>query len=142
MHFFQASTSAEQLLFRKKNIFRSGYFLSAVTFSEMLVMRNQLIEFISGKTSLTIIYSFSYTMSWLDIEIPQFCINLNTGCVKYVTFQKVIGIFKQALASKRIPQHFWFKRCCCNNMLKIDVAVTKFCQICLKLCMYQPISMW
>ena len=86
MHFFQASTSAEQLLFRKKKIFRSGYFLSAVTFSEMLVMRNQLIEFISGKTSLTIIHSFSYTMSWLDIEIPQFCINLNTGCVKYVTF--------------------------------------------------------
>ena len=131
MHFFEASTSPEQLLFQKKKFFRTWYFFSAVNFSEMLVMRNQIYSiFIRRGFLLTIIHSLQYTMSWLEIEIPQFCIvesskqciNFNTGCVKNVTIQKFVsnfGIFKQALESKRIPQHLWFKRCCCNNMLKI-----------------------
>ena len=131
MHFFEASTSPEQLLFQKKKFFRGWYFFSAVNFSEMLVMRNQIYSiFIRRGFLLTIIHSLQYTMSWLEIEIPQFyivesrkqCINFNTGCVKNVTIQKVVsnfGIFKQALESKQIPQHLWFKRCCCNNILKI-----------------------
>ena len=94
MHFFEASTSPEQLLFQKKKFFRGWYFFSAVNFSEMLVMRNQIYSiFIWRGFLLTIIHSLQYTMSWLKIEIPQFsivesskqCINFNTGCVKNVT---------------------------------------------------------
>ena len=59
-------------------------------------------------------------MVWFDFEIPQFFfdetrkqrINLNTGCVKNVTFQEVgsnFGIFKQAL--KNSPSGLFFEAC-------------------------------
>ena len=39
MYFFEANSSSKQLLFQKKNVFRSRYFLRTVTFSEKVNLR-------------------------------------------------------------------------------------------------------
>ena len=69
MHFFEAGSFYEQLLFQKKKIFRSRYFLRTVTFSEKLVLRNQLHCIYTWKDFH--IHSFKYTVGWFDFEIPQ-----------------------------------------------------------------------
>ena len=42
MYLFKARTASELLLLHKNNFFRSGCFLKTVTFSEKLVLRNQI----------------------------------------------------------------------------------------------------
>ena len=78
MYFFEADSSFIQLLFQNKN-FRSSYFLRTVTFSEELVLRNQLHSTYTWKSfPWTIIYSFKYSMSWSDFYITQFFIVENS----------------------------------------------------------------
>ena len=51
------------------------YFFRTVTFSEKLILRNQLHSiYIWRDFWLNIIHSFKYTTSWSDFEISQFFI--------------------------------------------------------------------
>ena len=65
MCFSEAGSSSEQLIFQKKIFLRSRCFLRTVTFSEKLVVRNQLHYIYTGKDfPLTITYSFKNTMGY------------------------------------------------------------------------------
>ena len=82
MYFPEVGVASKQPLFQRNNFFRSRYFLRAVTFSEMLVLRNQVCCIYTWiDYPLTIIYSFKYTKGWSDFkyskgwsEITQFII--------------------------------------------------------------------
>ena len=72
MYFFKAGSSSEKLLFQK-NLFRSTYFLRAVT--EKLALRNQIHSIHTWKGfPLTIIHSFKYSVSWSGTETCRFYI--------------------------------------------------------------------
>ena len=135
---FEAGSSFEQLIFQKKNFFRGTYFLRTVTFSEKLVLRNQLHCIYTRKdVPLSIIHSFQQRMAWFDFEILHFfidengkrCMNLRKGCVTIAAFQKVgsnCGIFKQALGNRPNEFHMicGLKDVAMKNLIRIEQPVT------------------
>ena len=72
MYFSEAGTFSEPILFQKKNIFKSRYFLQTVFFAEKLLLHNHVRSIYTWKDfTLTSIHSFKYCMIWSYFELPQ-----------------------------------------------------------------------